>query len=155
MAFDLQLLLPAVLDGKTYIRDFTYKKYESAFSKYKKEYGSVFARAIDENEHRQMANDIYHGLEQIWLQKRWGRKEAMLEAKMMITLYLTPMLLEFGAEGESFAVALCQTWRDCNSNDKYEVCTYDQILKSFRRVFLGFDLGRAEDKQTGFNFFRR
>ena len=153
MALDLQPLLLAVLNGKLYIKDFTYKKYGSAFIRYKEQYCSAFACAIDGSDHQQLANEVYQGLEQAWLRKKIGRKETIIEAKMMITLYLTPMLLEIGAEGESFATALCQKWKDSNPGDRYEICTYEQISKSFHRVLFGFDLGRAADKKPGFRFF--
>ena len=63
MALDLQPLLLAVLNGKLYIKDFTYKKYGSAFIRYKEQYCSAFACAIDGSDHQQLANEVYQGFQ--------------------------------------------------------------------------------------------
>lgn len=145
MDFDVQEILLAALNGKSYIKDFSYKTYEAAFLKYKGNYSSVFVRILAENEPQQLADDFFRGLEDVWSRKKLGRKETILETKMVITLYLTPLLLQLGDEGAAFAEALCQKWEEERPGDGYKICAYEQVEKSFHRVFLGFDLGPAKE----------
>lgn len=154
MAFSVQESLPAVLDGKEYIRDFNCRKYEGAFLRFKDKYSGIFACLLAEGEGRQLADAFFQGLENAWPRKKLVRKEAILETKMMITLYLTPLLLQLGENGAAFAEALCQKWKDARPGESYEICPYEKIKKSFHKVFLGFDLGPAED-EGGFTLFKK
>ncbi len=136
------LLLPLV-NGPQWFRDFSKATYEAAFEEYCEMYRSVIAEALGQMTPEMLADTVYGELKAYWGSKRWGRKAAMEDGRLLATLYLSPMLLEMGEEAAAFATALQQRWAE--GGTPYTICDKETICKGFSARFCGFPLKAQGD----------
>lgn len=137
-----QLMKP-MLDAEKWAKLFSGKSYQEAFSLFTQEYSSKFAEALEKMSSKDVAETLIGAVTEI-LRKEpvWRRKKKQWNIRVMLTFYLTPMLLEMQSEETvELAKSLRATWQLRWPKQTYELANETMILKSFRRKILAFDIG--------------
>ena len=148
-----QYLLSAVQDGKRWLERFTIKGYPAAFQAYSSQYGPPYREAVRAAERRDgengpavLARELLDALEEGWKRARfWNRSARRFDEKRVITVYLSPMLLELGET--AFANALREEWDRRWPKDTYKITTYQKLKKSFRNAIMGIEIGPRYDEE--------
>lgn len=151
MGFDIERIASAVLDTEQWISNFSGRAYKQAFARYREQYEKPFLQALETTPADCLTYEFCRKIEDRWPQNTKKRRTAMDQTKMVITLYLNPMLLEMGENAAAFSSELCREWK-ARYDDAYHIATYDQICTGFRKNVLGFDLGCIFDEQEKFAF---
>ncbi len=138
----MERLLRAVVDGREWVDSFTRYGYREAFERYCALHEADCAAAVREEEPDALARALLDAMEEGWKRQRlWNRGAARADSKMVVVVYLTPMLLRSDeSRCASFAQALCQAWNARWPDDAYRTAEYEDILGGFRHSILGIDL---------------
>ena len=136
----MEELLKAVEYSKVWIDMFNRVKYEDAFKQYKENFAEVFKNAIKnccsiDN----LALDFVNAIEKGWeKEKFWNKKSVKIDQKMVITVFLTPMLLSLEDEScHTLANEINRAWNKRFSNDTYLVADHDEIVSGFTNSIFG------------------
>ena len=143
MKKEISPLAAPMVNGARWLNEFNKRVYEAAFAEYCELYREPIARALADSTPQALAETMYRELEAYWHTKRWGRRSAVTEGRMLATMYLTPMLLEMGEEAAALASALQQCWADHGM--PYTLSTKETLCKSFAKNFCGFPLKESGD----------
>ncbi len=138
----MERLLCAVIDGREWVDGFTRYGYREAFERYCALYEADYARAACETEPDALACALLDALAEKWKRKRlWNRAAARADSKMVVVVYLTPMLLRAKEPRcANLAHSLCEAWNARWPDDAYRTAEYESILSGFRHSILGIDL---------------
>ncbi|MDD3346504.1 hypothetical protein [Oscillibacter sp.] len=135
-------LLPAIREGRTWLRRFQRRQYRDAFLAYTERFGPLYASAVTQRGAAALAAALLDEMEKGWAQRRfWNRGAAQAEEKQMLVMYLTPMLLGLSAPGcADLAQSLHDGWIARRPKDEYQLATYAEIQSGFRNAILGIDI---------------
>lgn len=139
----MQRLLKAISHGKPWLDQFNRCDYENAFGQYRALHEAAFVSAVQTGRSpEQMAEELLDAVEESWKRERfWNRKIAHVNDKMMLIVYLTPLLLATREmRCAELAQAICAAWKRRFPGDGYELSEYDKIADGFRNSIMGFDL---------------
>lgn len=130
-------------DAKIWAEAFNRDDYKSAYQEFCQKYESYFINKLDEVKPEGLAEALLSIVEETihnwWF---WRRKEKHWQIQLLLSFYLTPMLLETHDEkAVSFAEALCAGWEKRWPKQTYKMAKFQTILGGFRRKFLSFDMG--------------
>lgn len=144
----MERLLRAVVDGREWVDGFTRYGYREAFERYCALHGADCAGVVREEEPDVLARALLDALAENWKRQRlWNRGAARADCKMVVVVYLTPMLLcAEEPRCAPFAQALCRAWNARWPDDAYRTAGHEDILGGFRHSILGIDL---ENKHIG------
>jgi hypothetical protein len=142
MSYDTQTLLVSLRETEPWLHRFTAEAYPAALSSYRKQYAEVYACALAETPPEQLATALLGAVDRIG-----GCRGDTLPLRMVLALYLTPMLLDMGDTASELAAALCHLWAERHPRQAYSVSSFDQICRGFRKKLLGFDRGCAYDTE--------
>ena len=71
------------------------------------------------------------------------RKNAFLQDKLVLALFLSPVCLRIGDAAADFAVSLRNVWEQRYPREKYLMGDYETILKGFDANLLGLPLRKS------------
>lgn len=134
MSYDTQTLSASLRETEPWRRRFTAESYPAAFSDYKERYAAAYACAL--------AAALLDAAE-----RTGGRRGDTLPLRMVLALYVTPMLLDMDGAAPELAAALCRLWAERHPRQVYSVSSFDQIGQGFRKKLLGFDRGCVYDTE--------
>ncbi|MBR5572811.1 MAG: hypothetical protein IKV99_09305 [Oscillospiraceae bacterium] len=149
MKKEISPLAAPMVNGARWLNEFNKQTYESSFTAYCGLHRHTIVQALENSTPQALAETIYRELEAYWHAKRWGRRSAVTEGRMLATMFFTPMLLEMGEEASALALALQQCW--AAHGMPYTLSTKEHLCKSFARNFCGFPLKENGD---GIKIFR-
>lgn len=136
----MEELLKAVQYSKVWIDMFNRVKYEDAFKQYKENFAEKFKYAIKnccsiDN----LALDFVNAIEKSWeKEKFWNKKSVRIDEKMVITVFLTPMLLSLEDEScHVLANEINRAWNKRFPGDTYMVANHDEIVSGFTNSIFG------------------
>lgn len=135
-------LLPAVQEGKLWSPRFTKREYAKAFQEYRARFAPLFEeafRSAGEEGLPALAEALLDGLAEGWKRQRfWNRAVAQIDDKQMLVSYLSPMLMEMGAE--RFCHLLRDGWAARWPKEAYLVGTFEELNGGFRNAIFGISL---------------
>ena len=140
-------LLPAIQNAAPWLSRFCKAAYREAFREYREAYGELYGQALRDEEPEELAEALLNGLEEGWKrQRRWNRTAVRMDEKQMLTVYLTPMLLEEEPEGLALAEALQSAWAARWPREAYQIGRFEVFQKGFRTTILGIPVGDAGEE---------
>ena len=142
MSYDTQTLSASLRETEPWRRRFTAESYPDAFCDYKERYAAAYACALAETPPEQLAAALLDAAEHTG-----GRRGDTLPLRMVLALYVTPMLLDMDGAAPELAAALCRLWAERHPRQVYSVSSFDQIGQGFRKKLLGFDRGCVYDTE--------
>lgn len=144
----VEALLPAIQDAGPWLALFRKADYPGAFREYGEIYGEVYERALRETEPEALAEDLLDALEAGWRRQRpWNRSTVRMNEKQMIVVYLTPMLLESGAEDqEALAEALQRAWCARRPRETYSLGRFETLQGGFKTAIMGIPVGEWRER---------
>ena len=151
MKKEISPLAAPLTNGARWLSEFNKQAYERAFAAYCAMHRQTIARALEDNTPQALAETMYREVEAYWNTKRWGRRNAVAEGRMLATMFLSPMLLEMGEEASALAEALRQCW--ASHGMPYALSTKEKLCKSFSMNFCGFPLKESGDGGRKIRFF--
>lgn len=141
-------LLPAIQEAKPWLALFRKADYPGAFREYRETYGEAYEQALREMEPEALAEELLDALEAGWRHRRpWNRSVVRMNEKQMIVVYLTPMLLESGAEEqEALAEALQRAWSARRPREGYTLGRFETLQGGFKTAIMGIPVGEWRER---------
>ena len=136
-------LLKAIQHGKPWIDSFNRVEYQKTFEVYSEKFAAVYIDAVNASSDLSLlASELVDSIIAGWDKEHFfSRGAAKINDKMMIVVYLTPMLL--ASENErchQFADILCSEWNKKIPQNTYSVADYDTITNGFTNKIMGFEI---------------
>ena len=139
----MEELLKAIRHGKPWIDSFTRFAYRDAFSQYRVQYEPAYVGAVQAYKSvEKLAGEIVDAVEAGWKKEKfWNRSAAKVDDKMVLVVYLTPMLLSSQEPRcHDLATALREAWNQKFPENQYAIAGYEELIDGFRNTIMGFDL---------------
>lgn len=139
----MEELLKAIRHGRSWIDRFTRFAYRDAFNQYCTTYEPIYIGAVQAYESvEKLAGEMVDAIEAGWKQEKfWNRSAAKVDDKMVLVVYLTPMLLRSQeVRCHELAQELRTAWNEKFPGDGYDIASYEELIDGFRNTIMGFDL---------------
>ena len=146
----MEELLQAIRHGRSWIDRFTRFAYRDAFHQYRNTYEPVYMGAVQAYESMEkLAEEIVDAIEAGWKREKfWNRSAAKVDDKMVLVVYLTPMLLASReVRCHELAQALRAAWNAKFPGNEYSIASYEELIDGFRNTIMGFDLAGKHFKE--------
>ena len=143
-------MLEAVLDAEKYLEGYAYGVYPKTFAEYTERFVPRYIKAVQESgDLSRLAEEILDGLAQSVREQRFfNRSRARGDQKLMLAVYVTPMLLAAPEPGcRELAGILRAKWQERYPKDAYRMADYERIAGGFHRKILGFTV-EEKPKET-------
>lgn len=145
----IEELAEAIQNPRPWLARFRKREYPEAFRDYRELYGPLFDRAAREAEDvTVLAEELAAAWERGW--RRHGffsRSTVQAEEKQVLTVYLSPMLLE---REEPAARTLCrclrEVWAGRRPRDAYQLASFETLQAGFQDSILGIPLKDRQGK---------
>lgn len=136
----MEELLQAVKYSKLWVDQFNRVNYQAAFKKYKENFAGSFIKAAKEYcGIDALALCFVNAIEKSWEEEKfWNRKSVKIDEKMVLTVFLSPMLLSLEDELYiNLANEISKVWNKRFPKDTYSVASYDEIASGFTDSIFG------------------
>lgn len=139
-------LLEAIQNSSRWMDGFTRVDYYKVFREYVERFGPCYLETVREQADdaglKALAEEMLNELEAGWKKQRiWNRSSAKFNDKQMLIRYLSPMLMGLEEPGcQQLAELLRDGWCSRWPKDAYQIATYQELRRGFRRVVLGIEL---------------
>ena len=141
----MEELLKAVQNGKLWIDQFNRVSYKKAFDHYKEVFGWIFINAVNKADSLDsLAKGFVDAIEAGWSKKLFfNRGGAKVDDKLMLTFYLTPMLLSLDNEKcSNFAEKINKAWSEKFPKESFTIADYETIANGFTNTIMGIDMDK-------------